>query len=223
VQSRRHFQETLDAIRDEVVHMGSRVVEMVRLAVDAAITDDTGLARRVVEMDDEVDAMERNALEQTVLVVLKEAPVAGDLRFLITTLGVIGELEKAADKAVKLARKVPKLAGRLPAEIKVRLKELGDMSRGALAATIRLYTEYSATTVEELIHADDLIDNAYRECRQLVQEMIQRDPDQIERYLVALEALHTLEHVGDQVVAIAERMQMLHSPSPSSDSSPDAS
>ncbi len=209
---RRNFTQTLDDIRSDVVRMGNRASEMVRQAVEATVTDDTDLARRVVEADDEVDSLEREATEKTVLTVLKEAPVAQDLRFLVSTLGVVGEIEKTADKAVKLARRALKLSGRFPGEMKMPLQTLGDMARRSFSNALKLYVEFDLTLAEEVVKSDEAIDKAYSGARDQLVALIQKDPSQANHYIQTMEAFHTLEHVADQAVAIAVRVWMINAP-----------
>jgi phosphate transport system protein len=212
VPLRRNFNQTLDEIRSEVVRMGNRASEMVRQAVEATVSDDHNLARRVVDADDEVDHLERLAVEKTILTLLKEAPVAQDLRFLISTLGVVSEIEKTADKAVKLSRRSMKLSGRFPGEMKVALQTLGEMSRRAFSNALRLYMDFDPELADEVVRSDKAIDTAYSEARSQLVELIQKDPASADHYVRTMDAFHTLEHVADHAVAIAVSVRMIYAP-----------
>lgn len=209
---RRNFNQTLDDIRSDVVRMGNRASEMVRQAVEATISDDTELARHVVDADDEVDRLEREAIEKTILTVLKEAPVAQDLRFLVSTLGVVGEIEETADKAVKLARRALKLSGRFPGEMKVALQTMGEMARRAFSNSLRLYMEFDSTMAEEVVRSDEAIDDSYSNARAHIVAMIQQTPANADHFIRTMEAFHTLEHVADHAVAISRRVSMIYAP-----------
>lgn len=207
---RKNFTETLAEIHSDVIRMGNRANEMVKQAVDATLTDDANLAAQVVHADNEVDEMERALIQKAVLTVMREAPVAHDLRFLVSTLGVVGEIEKSADKAVKLARRVPKLSGRFPTEMKVSFQNLGEESRRAFAGALRLFSDYSDELADQVIRADEEIDRAYSEARNAVVKMIQSDPSSADHLIRTMEAFHTLEHVADHAVAIAVRVKMIN-------------
>jgi phosphate transport system protein len=205
---RIHFEERLEEIRTCVVRMGGETMEMVRLAVEATVTGDTSLAERVIAQDDSIDEFERSTLEKTILVVLQEAPVAADLRHLAATIGILGEIEKAGDDAVKLARRSRKLVGHFPAEMRGALLELGEQSRRLFTSAIRLYTDYTPELAEEIIAGDEAIDTAYSRSRNQVMEIIRLHPEETEHLVRAIEAFHALEHVADHAVAIAHRMRM---------------
>jgi phosphate transport system protein len=190
--------------------MGGDANEMVRQAVDATLNGDLDLATRVVEADDRVDERERVAVNRTVLAVMQESPVAADLRFLISTLGVVGEIEKVGDHAVKLARRASKLSKQFPSEMRVALLELGEAARKSFNLSLRLYSEYSPELALEIIHGDNEIDTAYSHARTRVFELIQANPEATEHLVRTIEAFHALEHVADHAVAIAVRLRMLY-------------
>ncbi len=213
---RQQFSQILDEIRRDVVRMGGRVNDLVKQAVDAALTGDLELAHGVIANDDEIDRYEEEIHRRTVLTVLQEAPVAADYRFLVSALGVVGEVEKAADDAVKLARRVKKLSGHFPTEMKVALQELGEVSRQMFSASLKLFTDYSEELALEIIANDKDVDTRYSQARNRVIEMIRENPENSENLIRTIDSFHALEHVADHAVEIARRMKMLYEARPSS-------
>lgn len=199
-------------IQTDILRMAGIANDMVRLAVEAVISGDIELARSVIAMDDEVDSLEKETLNATVRAVGLEAPVASDLRMLVCTLGVIGEVEKIADDAVKLARRSAKLTGHFPAEMKLALHQLGEEARRVFAASMRLYVEYSTELAEEIVSSDEAIDGQYVKARNRVFDLIRDNPQETEHLVRTIEAFHALEHVADHAVEIASRMRMHHEP-----------
>lgn len=205
---RHHYDERLDAIRSEVVHMGNVAVEMIQHAVESVLSGNAEMAEQVVSDDDTVDKLEGWTLNETCLLIMQEAPVASELRFLTSTLGVIGEIEKVADDAVKLARRSTKLQGHFPGEMRAALSELSANSRHCFVNALRLYTQYSPELASEVIKGDALIDKAYSKARDRVFEIIRAHPDATEHLVRTIEVFHGLEHVADRAVAIAKRLKL---------------
>lgn len=212
---RQQFSQILDEIRRDVVRMGGRVNDLVKQAVEAALSGDVDLAQKVITDDDEIDQYEQEIHRRTVLTVLQEAPVAADYRFLVSALGVVGEVEKTADDAVKLARRVKKLSGQFPAELKVALLELGEESRRMFSSALKLFTDYSPELAEEIIANDIEVDTRYSAARKRVIEMIRENPENTESLVRTIDSFHALEHVADHAVEIAKRMKMLYEARPS--------
>ncbi|HMS55273.1 MAG TPA: phosphate signaling complex protein PhoU [Fimbriimonadaceae bacterium] len=205
---RQHFDDRLRELRSDVLRMGGVVAEMIRLGVEATISGDIGLASKVIEMDDEVDAFEKSVLKNTVLTMMQEAPVAGDLRVLVSILGVVGEIEKAADDAVKLARRSTKLTGHFPAELKLALNELGEETRTTFLAAMRLLGEYDEDLANQIVHGDKAIDTRYVAARDRVIDLMKGNPTEAEHLVRTIESFHALEHVADHAVEIAQRLKL---------------
>lgn len=205
---RHHYDERLDAIRTAVVHMGNVASEMTQNAIESVLSGDLELAEKVVEADDIVDQIEQTTLIETCILIMQEAPVASELRMLTSTLGVVGEIEKVADDAVKLARRSTKLQGHFPGEMRLALTELSKNARQCFVNALRLYTEYSPELAAQVIHSDNEIDKAYSIARDRVFEIIKSNPDETAHLVRTIEVFHGLEHVADRAVAIAKRLKI---------------
>lgn len=190
--------------------MGNEAHELVRMAVDATLTGNVQLANEVIAGDDRVDEAERETMQRTVLTVLQQAPVATDLRFLLSTFEIVGEIEKVADDAVKLARRGRKLAGNFPPEMRRSLSDVGERARNLFAASLRLYAEYSHDLAEEIIKGDVVIDDEYTVACASVYRLIEESPKDAEDLVRTIECFHALEHVADHATSIASRLMMLH-------------
>jgi phosphate transport system protein len=205
---RQRIDERNEALQAEILRMGTLAVEMIRLAVDSVISGDLTLAQRVIAMDDEVDLIEKQTIHETIVSMGMHAPVARDLVILTSTLNIIGEVEKVADEAVKLARRATKLVGRFPAEMKLALQQMGDASSRLVGEALRLYSDYDPNLAHQIIHSDKEIDAQFREARDKFFELIRRSPEDTEHLVRAIEVFHALEHVADRSVEIASRLRM---------------
>lgn len=212
---REHYDETLQEIRADILKMGGIAGEMVRLAVEAVLNGDIEISNKVVGMDDEVDALEEETIRRTVLVFAMQAPVAADLRMLVTTVGVIGEIEKVGDDAVKLARRATKLTGHFPGEFRRTLSEVGDLARKTFAASLRLYAEYDEELARAIIEGDEEIDEHYLLARTKLLKLTESNPQDAAHLARTIEAFHALEHVADHAAEIADRMRMVYGRRPS--------
>jgi len=208
--ARVHFQEKLDEIRTDVVRMGNETLDMIRTAVEATLSGDGQLAELVVAQDDSIDAQERAIFIKSVVAVMQEAPVANDLRLLVATMGTVTEIEKAADHAVKMCRRLAKLQGAFPSELKVALQDLGEQARRQFSAAIRLYTSYDRTLANEIISGDREVDSSYSQARHRVYQLLQETPEAAATHMRTIQIFHSLEHVADQAVEIVRRLRMLY-------------
>lgn len=192
--------------------MGNVAHEMVRNAAESVIFSNPSLAQEVIREDDTVDNAERSVMQDTIKLVMAESPVASDLRFLISTLGVVSEIEKVADDAVKLARRSLKLGSNFPSTMKVQLSELSESARLQFASSLRLYSDFSPELAKSIVDADEAIDSAYSTARDQVLELLKMDPSDPGSFVRTIEVFHALEHVSDHAVSIAKRMMLIDEP-----------
>lgn len=208
--ARERFEQALREVTDDVLRMGTLAGDMVRQATRVVLQDDRFLIEEVVKMDEEVNRLEKSIAERVLLLILCEAPVAGDLLLLTSTLAIVGELEKAGDDATKLAMRVRKLDLSFPVERRRELLDISRLAANNLAAAMRLFTVYDAQAAQELIAADDVVDEAYRVSRKALFEMVKETPENVDQLVRCSEIFHALEHVSDRAAEIAKRLRMYH-------------
>ena len=109
--ARQQFDDELEQLRLQVELMAVRVDQNLERMHQVLVTGDVALAAEAIAADDEVDAMHLSLMERCYELLRREAPVASDLRFVVSVLRVLGELERIGD----LSLRVHKLADRQPA------------------------------------------------------------------------------------------------------------
>lgn len=102
----RFFHSELRQLRDDIILMGERTLEMVRLSAGALVAHDTAQALRVRGMDDIVDDLERRVDAEVMRYLTLYGPVGRDIRLLMTARDIGHELERVADEASVIARRV---------------------------------------------------------------------------------------------------------------------
>ena len=113
-EHRQAFQHELDAIETKVVELFAMVAEDLPQATEALLNGDTEVARALVERDQQIDALYPKIEDLADRELVLQAPVASDLRFLVSVLRVVPEIERSHDLVVSIARRVTYLAGSAP-------------------------------------------------------------------------------------------------------------
>jgi phosphate transport system protein len=203
---RKRFHQQLDEIDAKVIRLFALVTESVAAATESLLANDTEAARELTERDSLVDQLEV-ALEQVaVRELLMEQPMARDMRYLVSVLRIVPELERSGDLAEHVAqRAVTGLALRLTPTVRGLLEQMGttcvEMWRGAADA----WAERDPDAAERLDAVDDRLDNFHD---QLVEELGLADlalPDALQTTLVG----RFYERLGDHAVHISERIRYL--------------
>jgi phosphate transport system protein len=131
------YHEELEALTDQLVEMTRLVGSAISRASTALQDADLALAESVIAADDTVDAL-RDELDRRAFDLLaRQQPVASDLRTIVTSLRMSGELERMGD----LARHVARIARRrfpesaIPAPLRSTIVEMSQVAERLVAKT----------------------------------------------------------------------------------------
>ncbi|HZA85811.1 MAG TPA: phosphate signaling complex protein PhoU [Acidimicrobiales bacterium] len=203
---RKRFHQQLDEIDAKVIRLFALVTESVAAASDSLLANDTEAARELTERDSLVDQLEVDLEQIAERELLMQQPMARDMRYLVSVLRIVPELERSGDLAEHVAqRAVTGLALRLTPTVRGLLEQMGttcvEMWRGAADA----WAERDPEAAERLDVVDDRLDNLHD---QLVEELGLADlalPDALQTTLVG----RFYERLGDHAVHISERIRYL--------------
>jgi phosphate transport system protein len=209
---RAQFRESLEALRVDVDAVGRMARDAVGAAFGALVADDRSLALRVVAGDDRIDALFVALEERAYSLIAREAPVATDLRFLMSALRVMSDYEKIGDRAVAIAKSALTEWNRESTAVTL-LGRMGDVALDLLGAARLAWLEHDLSIAGELKRRDDEVDACYRT---LVSHLLRQEGPG-----AALLLLHghttgrNLERIADHAVMIAERVSYLVTGDPS--------
>lgn len=199
-----HLRRELELLNEQILSLSALVEEQVRQAVDAVIDRDRMLAREVELRDKEVDRREIEIEEDCLKLLALYQPVAGDLRMIVSSLKINNDLERIGDMAVNIARKGMAIAAipeiHMPFDIKVMAEKVQGMLHGSIEALVNT----DAVLAKAVRLRDDEIDRMKHDIRVTLEEMIRRNPAQVEALLNMLAVSRNLERIADMAANIAE-------------------
>jgi phosphate transport system protein len=105
VEHRQEFERELEAIEAKVIELFAMVAEDLPRATDALLTGDTEALALLAEREQTMDALYPEVEELVNREILLQAPVASDLRFLLSVLRIVPELERSHDLVMQIATK----------------------------------------------------------------------------------------------------------------------
>lgn len=161
---REEFRSELDEISQTLVTMSEAVRSLIRGATDALLAADPVAARAVVARDAEIDALYRIVEDRVYGVVARQAPVASDLRLVLTALHIAVDLERMGDMAEHVGRAVLRRAPDpvVPEPLVEIIRDMGQVA-DQMAAKIPAAIENSdVVDVIQLERDDDAMDELHR-------------------------------------------------------------
>ena len=106
-QLRQTYTSELDQLKLQVEVMGVRVDENLERMREVLRTGDARLAALGVNADDDIDAMNVSLTERCYDLLRREAPVASDLRVVVSVVRMLTELERVGDLALRVMKLAP--------------------------------------------------------------------------------------------------------------------
>ena len=103
---RKLYSTELAGIKQLTLEMGRKTVDAVKFATQALISNDSDTAGKARSLEKEVDVLYRQIDDRCIVSIATQQPMAGDLRFLVSTLKIATEIERIADYANNIAKMV---------------------------------------------------------------------------------------------------------------------
>ncbi|MGI8575692.1 MAG: phosphate signaling complex protein PhoU [Egibacteraceae bacterium] len=200
---RRAYREDLREISDELLAMGSFVLDMLDEVTLALGAMDPERAAEVIASDDELDRRYRQVQENLMTTLALQAPVASDLRRIAASIQVASHVERMGDLCVNIARFVH--AGDMPVGDESLLAQLEEMSRHArrlIARALEAFGRADLAQVAGLPALDDPLDNLNRSVFVTLVRLAATDEARLEWALRMVLVARAFERLGDHAVEI---------------------
>ncbi|MEG0338793.1 MAG: phosphate signaling complex protein PhoU, partial [Oscillospiraceae bacterium] len=120
MSTRLTFDEELSELSNALIRMGALASEAISKAINALTNNDAQLANSVIAGDRDIDDMERTIEHQCLTLLLRQQPVAGDLRKVSTAIKMITDIERIGDAAADIAELTIHARGTLPCLMQLR-------------------------------------------------------------------------------------------------------
>ena len=201
------FDRDLEGVQALVLRMGGLVESALAEAADALELADPSLARKVMAEDGAIDALEEQVNAECARLIALRAPIAGDLRTVLSVMKIASSLERCGDYAKNLAKRSIVLTEMRPipgaaSSIRRMARMVGVLLQEALDAFIARDTAAANSVRERDIEVDQMYSSLFREFLTYMLE----DPANITACMHLHFIAKNIERVGDHATTIAEQV-----------------
>lgn len=200
----RRFEKELESLKTTLIRMGSVVEESFKLSVKAFVEEDAALAKRIIEADERINALEIEIDNAVVDILALQQPVAGDLRLILATQKISNDLERIGDHAVNIAESALNISKTKPIEPLLEIPKMSEIAEAMLRDALDSFVHLSPDLARAVLKRDDLIDDLNRSMSIEVIELLQKNRTLIEGGLELIRVSRNLERIGDLTTNIAE-------------------
>ena len=182
---RKQYDTDLESLKKSLTEMGRSSADAVENVLEALCVADADAAAAIVKGDARINNMERDIEHRCMTLLLRQQPVAGDLRRISTAMKVVTDIERIGDHAADIAEIIPHLVtvrkeGDPAVSQAIAMgKKAHQMILDALAA-LMAEDELAARKV---IAADDAVDYDFNAIKHQLAQEIAEDPGKVDAAL----------------------------------------
>jgi phosphate transport system protein len=205
VHTSRAYEQELRDLKSRLLAMGARCESLIQMASQAVENLDTALAHKVEDGDRTLDAEEMAIDQMTIRILALRQPVGRDLRFLVTALKVVTDLERIGDEAVNVAERAVELAGQAPlGALQVQLVEMATAAGSLVRRALDAFVDENERAAREVLADDDAVDAMYGELLRRAMTAMRENPARLEDGMRIASCAKYLERIADHATNIAE-------------------
>lgn len=200
---REQFIELLSRLNRLLILMGATCESAVACAVKALTTGEPSLAAKARELERETDRSEREIEDLCLGLLLRQQPVARDLRLVSAAMKITTDMERIGDQAADIAE----LVAHVDPDAAQRIGGINEMSRTVIemvSQSVEAFVRRDTELAKSVIAEDERADSFFLQIKGCLAELISRDRESGEAALDTLMIAKYLERIGDHAVNIAE-------------------
>ena len=198
-----NFHNQMDDIETKVIQLFALIAEDLSTATDALLDGEADAVRVLTEREQMIDAIYldvENVVNQQIAL---QAPMAGDLRFLLSVLRIVPEMERSHDLVVHIAECAnADLARELTPKTRGLVSQLGHITAEMWRRAADSWYRRDPSVAKQLDERDDDVDTLHEAL------LLELARDNTPRPIVITMTLigRFYERLGDHSVNIARRV-----------------
>jgi phosphate transport system protein len=203
---REAYHKDLHKLREEIINMGKLVGRAIGDSVISLKNRDMEMAHKVIDMDDEIDAIDHEIEEDCMRLLALQQPMARDLRLIISVLKMAIDLERMGDLALEIAVITKMTANVPPVKPLIDIPRMSEICQLMLAKTMNAFENKDSELAKAVAKQDDEIDMLFDQVRrELISYMIE-DPKKITGAQHLTFVARYLERIGDHITNLCENV-----------------
>lgn len=199
---RERFMGQLALLHEQLTDMGKLCEEAIGASM-RTLAGEKAAAAQTAELEQRIDRAEDAIQSLCLQILLRQQPVAGDLRTVSAALKMISDLERIGDQAADIADIARALPPNLPRNV-THLREMASAASKMVTDSVEAFVRQDAGLARRTQREDDRVDALFDEVKTELAAWIVHDPTEASQCLELLMVAKYLERIGDHAVNVAQ-------------------
>ena len=201
---RSKFDEQLSQLNDEMINMGEKIEKSISSAVEALSAFNKELARSTMENDREINSCQKKIEEICFNLLIRQQPVARDLRIITAAMKIVTDMERIGDHAADICEITLHMEKERPLGDFKHIRKMAEKTSYMLNESINAYVNRDKEKAKAVILYDDKIDALFEKAKKDVFDLIEGKNPNAEEAIDLLMVAKYFERIGDHATNIAE-------------------
>lgn len=207
---RSGYHDQLDEIRTRIAHMSAGVTDLVPRATAVLLEGDLEGAEHVILGDDAYDALSVELEGLCFSIIALQAPVAGDLRQLVSAIKIIADVERSADLCANICKAARRIYSHdLDPELRGVIQKMGEQAAILFKEATEAYLHNDGPRAAALHDMDAYLDDLQRQFIQVIFKSHSRNAIDLQVAVQLAMVARFLERIGDHAVNVGERTRYI--------------
>jgi phosphate transport system protein len=204
------FHEQLDDIRVGIARLSAGVTELVPRATEILLDLDLEAAQYVIDGDAAYNAKSLELEEACFSVIALQAPVASDLRAVVSAIKIIADVERSADLCVNICKAARRIYGhQLDPHLRGIIQKIGAQAAVVYKEATEAYLHSDAPRAAALHDMDSYLDDLHRQFIQVIFESHADGNIDLQVAVQLAVVARFYERIGDHAVNIGDRTRYI--------------
>ena len=200
-----HFDTNIENIRSKFLLMGQLATESLELALESLEQTDPKKAKLVRIRDEEIDNLENELSASVTILLSTHAPIASDLRLLVSTMKASHEIERIGDEAKAIARR----SRNTTIHDFHQIPKMGKIALEMIRDSLGVFVEFDEEKAKAIWTTDLSVDALNAENNTFCQDLVNKEPASASSIFEMLFISKSLERIADHAVNISKEAVFL--------------
>ncbi|MDD2217684.1 MAG: phosphate signaling complex protein PhoU [Eubacteriales bacterium] len=200
---RNRLDEQLEILDVELIKMGAMCEEIIEMSLGALFDKDPEMVKEVAKAEEELDRKEKEIENLCLKLLLRQQPVARDLRVISSALKMISDMERIGDQAKDIAE-ISRFITGSNYTFEKGIRDMGREAAAMVTKSIDSFVKHDLNLAYEVMKDDDEVDELFIQIRKQIIEYITGGTCDGEMCADFLMVAKYLERIADHAVNVAE-------------------
>lgn len=201
---RLSFEYELKLLRDNLTEMGQLIEAAIEKILVAFETQDEAMAHEIIQGDRDINDIEKTIEARCLSIILKQQPVARDLRIVTTALKVVTDMERIGDHAADIAELILREKRNTTYHLAKHIPEMAKVTKTMVHDAVQAFITVNVEKAREIIKRDDTVDDLFDKVKGEVATLLRTSNEHVDQCVDILMIAKYFERIGDHAVNICE-------------------